>query len=121
MKLDALIFLTPRQAVVIDHKTGARFGNEIKHGEQTQLYAAATCIRYPAIEHVTTELWYLDQDELASTGFSREQALRFVKPFDKRLKYMTDSTVFPPRPNVVSCKYCAYHPVRGTGDCKVGV
>ncbi len=121
MKLDALVFLSPREAAVIDYKSGASFGNQIKHGEQTQLYAAATCIKYPAIEYVTTELWYLDQDELTSTGFSRDQALRFVKPFDKRLKAMTNATSFPARPNLVSCKYCAYHPVRGTGHCKVGV
>jgi RecB family exonuclease len=121
MKLDVLVFITPRRVLVSDYKTGASFGNQIKHGEQTQLYAAATCIRYPAIEHVTTELWYLDQDELVQTSFSREQALRFVKPFDKRLKAMTDATTFPARPNLVSCKYCAYHPVRGTGHCTEGV
>lgn len=121
MKLDMLIMLTPRHAVVVDNKSGARFGNEIKHGEQTQLYAAATCIKYPAVEFVTTELWYLDQDELATTSFSRDQAMRIIKPFDKRFKNMTDATVFPARPNIVSCKYCAYHPIRGTGDCKQGV
>ncbi len=121
MKLDALIFLTPRHAVVVDYKSGASFGNQIKHGEQTQLYALATCLKYPAIDFVTTELWYIDQDELVRNEFSREQANRFYKPFDKRLKAMTDATTFPTRPNLVSCKYCPYHPVRGTGHCKDGV
>lgn len=121
MKLDALVFITPKHALIVDNKTGASFGNQIKHGEQTQLYALATCLKYPAIEFVTTELWYLDQDELVRNEFSRDQALRFYKPFDKRLKAMTDATVFPTRPNPISCKFCPYHPVRGTGDCKEGV
>lgn len=121
VKLDALVFLTPRHALVVDHKSGASFGNQIKHGEQTQLYALAACLKYPSVDFVTTELWYFDQDELVRNEFSREQALRFVKPFDKRLKAMTSATTFPPRPNLVSCKYCPYHPVRGTGHCTHGV
>lgn len=121
MKLDALVFITPKHALIVDNKTGASFGNQIKHGEQTQLYALATCLKYPAIEFVTTELWYLDQDELVRNEFSRDQALRFYKPFDKRLKAMTDAKIFPARPNPISCKFCPYHPVRGTGDCKEGV
>lgn len=121
MKLDAVVFLTPKHVAVIDHKTGARFGNEIKHGEQTQLYAAATCMKYPQIECVTTELWYFDQKELITSTFSREQAVRFVKPFDRRLKKMTEAKIFRATPNLISCKYCPYHPVRGTGDCTFGV
>ena len=121
VKLDVLVFLKPTNAVIVDWKTGSSFGNQIKHGEQTQLYTATTCIRYPAVQHVTTELWYLDQDELVQNSFSREQALRFVKPFDRRFKAMTEATEFKPRPNPISCKYCPYHPVRGTGDCKFGV
>jgi len=121
VKLDALVFLTPKRAVVIDYKTGAKFGNEIKHGEQNQSYAVATLVKYPALEHITTELWYLDQNELTRHEYSREQGLRLLRPLDKRFKRMTDCTKFLPTPSLLACKYCPYHPVRGTGDCKVGV
>jgi hypothetical protein len=48
VKGDAVL-TRPGQAVVIDHKTGRKHGNELKHGEQVQLYAIATLIRNPAL------------------------------------------------------------------------
>jgi len=121
VKLDAMVLVKPYHAVIIDYKTGRKFGNEIKHGEQCQSYAVATLVKFPAIQHVTTELWYLDQDELTRAEYSREQGMRMFKPFDKRFKRMTEATKFLPTPSLLACKYCPYHPVRGTGDCKVGV
>lgn len=121
VKADSVTFLTKEHAAVIDLKTGKRFGNEIKHGEQLQLYSLAVFLRYPQIEHVTAELWYLDVNDLASLDIVRPTGLRFLKPFDKRGRKMTEATEFPPNPNAHSCKYCPYHPARGSGDCPHGV
>lgn len=121
VKLDVCTTLTPQHVAVIDYKTGKRFGNEIKHGEQLQMYALSVFLRYPQVEHVTAELWYPDVNDLASLDIVRPVGMRFLKPFDKRGRKMTEATEFPPNPNAHSCKYCPYHPARGTGDCQYGV
>lgn len=119
-KLDALVHISPEEAVVIDYKSGRRFGNEIKHGEQTQLYALNTVLRFPLLEKVTTELWYTDVNELYRQVFTRDQALRFRANWDKRGNAVTSCTKWDPNPNVFSCKWCPYGPW-GTGHCTVGV
>lgn len=119
MKADLIVHDSPVHALAVDYKTGKKFGNEIKHGEQLQVYALATFIRYPELQEITTELWYLDVDDLTSVKVTRERALeRFLRVFDRRFRKMTDAKVFPPNPNIFSCKYCPYGHVTGTGDCK---
>lgn len=120
LKLDALIHVSASEAVVIDYKSGKKFGNEIKHGEQTQLYSLNTFLRYPLLEIVHTELWYLDAKDLTQRTYSRDQALRFKRSWDKRGHALTSATEFPPNPNKFSCKWCPYGPA-GTGHCTVGV
>lgn len=121
LKLDANVHLTETHAAVIDYKTGKKFGNEIKHGEQLQLYALAVFLRYPQIQHVTAELWYFDANDLTSLDITRPVGLRSLKPFDKRGRRMTEATEFKPNPNMHSCKYCPYHPAKGSGHCTFGV
>lgn len=120
LKCDAVCFLTPQHAVVIDYKTGKRFGNEVKHAIQLQLYALCALIRYPELEEVTCELWYLDQNELASFKMRRSQMGKYLKMFDSKGREFTEEVEFKPNPNVHSCKYCPYHPDK-QGDCKFGV
>lgn len=121
IKADAVVMLSPEHAAVIDFKTGRKFGNEIKHAEQTQLYSLATAIRNPQVQEVTAELWYLDQDDLTSSTMTRGQIInKLLKYYDTRMRRMVNATRFPANPNVISCKYCPYGP-GGTGHCKVGV
>ena len=123
IKCDLVVFLSPASAVVIDYKSGRRFGNEIKHGQQMQLYCIGTLLRYPKVKSVTTELWYIDQDEMASMTYTREQGLRFVANFERRLTKLTTAEDFPPNPNPHSCRWCPWKPkhLGGTGHCSVGV
>lgn len=123
VKADAVVYPNKKHAVVVDYKTGKRFGNEIKHGEQLQLYALAVLLREPKVERITAELWYFDQNELASYEVTAETGLRCLKGFDNRARKMTTATKFPPNPNGYSCKWCPYKPVEfgGTGHCTVGV
>jgi hypothetical protein len=120
IKLDAFVRMSKTHAVVIDYKTGKKFGNEIKHAEQTQLYQLAAFLRYPELELIDVELWYTDQDELTHTRYSRTQGMRFFQNFNQRGIAMTTAVEFPPSPNVFACKWCPYGP-RGTGDCDKGV
>jgi len=120
LKLDALVFITPTEAVAVDYKTGRKFGNEVKHAEQLQLYQLVTFLRYPQLEKVHTELWYLDQDEITSMTYLRNQGLRFRQKWDMRAEKMTSAVDFPPNPNVWTCKWCMYGP-KGSGVCERGV
>jgi hypothetical protein len=83
LKADAVCHLDPTHAVVIDYKSGRRFGNEIKHARQLQLYAVCALLLYPELEQVTCELWYLDQNELADFTMHRKQLKKYLKIFDK--------------------------------------
>jgi hypothetical protein len=102
------------------HNTGKRFGNEVKHAIQLQLYALCALIRYSELEQVTCELWYLDQNELAGFTMRRSQMGKYLKMFDSKGRKFTEDTVFKPNPNVESCKYCPYHPSK-QNECQFGV
>lgn len=120
IKLDALVHLTPTHGVVIDYKTGKRYGNEIKHAEQGQLYQLAAFLRYPELQTIDVEFWYTDLNEITHIRYRRDQGLRFFEGFDRRAKIMTTTEHFPPSPNIFNCKWCPYGP-SGTGHCERGV
>jgi hypothetical protein len=115
-----LVVVHKDKALVADYKSGKRFGNEIKHGEQVNLYGLLTFLRYPLLETVHVELWYLDVDEITQRTFDRDQALRFKASFDRRGRALTECTAWPANPNKFSCQWCPYGP-DGTGHCTVGV
>lgn len=124
IKADAVHMLTPTHSIVIDYKTGRKFGNELKHKEQLTLYALALAIREPTVVEITTQNWYLDQkpgENLTSTNITAKQCImKYMEYFDKKARAMTTAKKFPANPNKFSCQWCPYSP-RGTGDCKVGV
>jgi RecB family exonuclease len=122
LKLDALVFHDEKTATVIDYKTGKKFGNEVKHSEQTQLYQLVSFLRYPKLETVFAELWYIDLGEVSSVRFTRQQGLKFKSNFDRRGTKMTRNTDWSHNANKYSCKWCPYGPWEGgTGDCPDGV
>lgn len=112
IKLDALVKEDETSARVIDYKTGRKFGNEMSHGQQCLLYAIAAFFRYPHLETVQTELWYLDKAETTKKFYIREEAMHFAPGFHKRAIAMTTCTDFAPTPNKISCRWCSY----GKGD-----
>lgn len=125
MKLDLMVHLSPEEAVVIDYKTGRKNGNEIKHGEQGQLYQLGAFMRYPQLETVHVEFWYLDQDDMTQRRYLRDQGLRFKPAWTRKGIAITSETNFTPNPNKFSCKYCPYGKPEngfpnGTGHCAVG-
>lgn len=121
IKLDAFVRLSKQHAVVIDYKSGKKFGNEIKHAEQCQLYQLASFMRYPELEMIDVELWYTDKNDITHMRYSREQGLRFFTNFNNRGSALTDALLFPHNPNRYSCQWCPYHPIRGSGHCQKGV
>lgn len=120
LKCDSVCHLSETHLIVVDYKSGQRFNNEIKHRGQLELYAVCAMLRYPLVEKVTCELWYLDKNELASFEMSRSQLQWYLSAYDKRGRKMTSDTVFKANPNVETCKYCPYRPDK-QGDCSYGV
>ena len=120
LKLDALVHLSSDQAIVIDYKTGRKFGNEVKHAQQLQLYALVAFLRYPELDTVDAQLWYIDVNETTSQAFTRSQALRFAKSFEKRGDAIVACNNWPANPNKFSCQWCLYGPEH-SGHCEVGV
>ena len=120
IKTDATVWLTDDTIVVTDYKTGKRWGNEVKHAQQAQLYALGAALRYDEIQQIHTELWYLDLDEMIPMTMRRDQALRFFKNWDERNRKMMECTDFAPRPSREACKWCPYGPKK-SGHCTVGI
>lgn len=120
VKLDALVLPHDKTGTAIDYKTGKRAGNEIKHGEQMALYALATFMRYPELEDLNVELWYVDLPDLVHQRYTRDSAMRNLKKYNERGLKLTASEAWPPNPNQYTCRFCMYGP-KGSGVCKVGV
>lgn len=121
-KLDAIVFLSDYEAVIIDHKTGRKFGNEVGHMQQMQIYQLISFLKYPKLEFITVELWYLDQDDMTQATFTRAQGLKFKHSIERQAHALTDCTDFPASPNIFSCKFCWYsNREGGTGHCERGV
>lgn len=120
LKLDAIVHVSPTDAIVVDYKTGKKWGNEVKHAQQLQLYALVSFLRFPELETVDAQLWYLDIGETTSQVFTRDQALRFKRNYDKKGTDIVSCTSWPANPNKYSCQWCLYGPEH-SGHCTVGV
>lgn len=128
VKLDVAVFVEDNRLIIIDYKTGKKAGNEVKHAEQGQLYVAAALMRFPEIEFVDVEFWYIDHDIITQQTYTRTAGLMFWKRFNDRGLKMTSDTQFDANPNQWSCKFCPYNSpdnankwVTGNGACTFGV
>ncbi|APB80179.1 RecB family exonuclease [Pasteurella multocida] len=114
-KLDCFVKNDDGSALIIDYKTGRKFGNELKHGEQGLVYAIAAFMRYPELDFIKVEFWYLDKGEKLTRQYTRQQALIFHPQLHQRAKEMTTATEFPARPSLNACRFCFYGK---EGHCK---
>lgn len=115
-KLDVFIKESETNAIIIDHKTGKKFGNELKHNSQLMLYAICAFQRYPELEHVSAKLWYLDKGETTDQSYTREQAMYFFTKWNARALAMTNALAFPPTPSKSACKWCSYGKPNDEGE-----
>ncbi|MDR3159777.1 MAG: PD-(D/E)XK nuclease family protein [Zoogloeaceae bacterium] len=106
LKCDAVAQLTRAHLAVIDYKTGRRFGNEIKHARQLELYALCALLRNPDAREVTCELWYLDKDEMTTFHCHRAQVENYLRIYDRAGRRLTECREWPPSFN---CQYCPFH------------
>lgn len=123
MKLDVMGFISDDGGVAIDWKTGKKFGNEVKHGDQLLAYIVGAFMRYPSLETMAGELFYTDKNESTTLDLTRENAMRYMPRLNSRLQGMTNSTTFVPKPSKSACRFCPYKTgnivkgVQGTGHC----
>ena len=116
MKLDACHLEDETSGKVIDFKTGKKWGNEIKHNRQAMIYAIGAFKRYPALEFVKTEFWYLDQKDGPLINSYPKASLKILQPrIDKRAIRLTSCTDFPPNPSESNCRWCSY---ANDGSCE---
>lgn len=122
IKCDVVIMHDTKHATIIDHKTGKKFGNEVPHTQQGQLYSVAAFMRYPDLELIDVEFWYLDEGKRSKKTYTREQSLlKYLKRFTDRAVAMTTCKVFDPKPNKFNCQWCDYGINKGTGECPYAV
>lgn len=120
LKCDVVVRTNPSTITIIDYKTGKKHSNEIKHAEQLQLYQLAAFLKFPEVDTVHVELWYLDVDDITSNSYTRKQGEKLLTKFTKAGLAVTEETDFEPKPNAFSCKWCPYGP-KGTGHCQRGI
>jgi len=127
MKLDNLVTNhrdddgNPIAVTPTDYKTGKKYGNEVSHGQQGQIYALGTFLRYPTVEVANVELVYLDQGQTTKRTYTREKAMKFLPSWTSRGLKMTEATDYPPKPNKMTCMWCEFGPQHGNGSCEWGV
>lgn len=93
---------------VIDYKTGKRY--PVKHVIQMLYYSIVLFVHYQDMTHITTELWYLDDDKAgpAVKRYSRAQAMLHYKSMMENALKMTTPQFFVPTPSGKACRFCPY-------------
>jgi CRISPR/Cas system-associated exonuclease Cas4 (RecB family) len=117
VKVDVLDHYADHTARVIDHKTGKI--REEEHQKQLDLYAPAAFLKYPSLETVEAELWYLDQGEILSLDYHRSELPDLLARWERDTEAMLTDETFPPNPSY-GCKYCPFSSKHGNGPCEVG-
>lgn len=104
-----VVYLDGGTAVVVDVKTGKIFGNEIKHGQQVQLYACAALEKFPGATFFRTELWYVDHNKVVSSLLYTPDRLRKMRErWSERGHKVTTASRFDANPSKSNCKYCDF-------------
>jgi RecB family exonuclease len=121
IKLDALRLIDSSTARVIDYKTGKKFGNEVKHTQQAQLYMVGAFMRIPELQMIETEFWYLDQNTKMTKIYTRDKLALYLRKFTERAMRLTSCTEFKPKPSKMNCRWCDWGVENGTGACPFAV
>lgn len=118
MKLDALEWEDEHSAIMIDYKTGKKFGNEMKHNRAGLTYAVSAFMRYPDLEYITTQFWYLDKNDPPLTNtYQRNNLSIILNRVNERAIKLTSCLDFKPNPSTSNCKFCPYS-TKGSGVCE---
>lgn len=98
---------------IIDHKTGKERGG---YEEQLELYALGGMLKFPHVNFVNTQLWYLDSGKPVEVTFPAKLMPKLRAGWDKKVKPMLNDTRFAPKPGN-HCTWCPYSKKKN-GPCK---
>ena len=109
-KVDAFVYDegNSKEARVIDFKTGRYEGNQEAHKEQCELYGGIALKRYPELEKIITEMWYLDHGKIDRYIYTQESINIKRDKIHIRAVEMTEATEFPAKPSKWKCKWCYF-------------
>lgn len=107
LKLDLGLLSDDKSSMrVVDVKTGKKYAG--KHVQQGQLYATVSFLRFPDVQEIDTEFWYVDSGEKTTKKYKRIHGEIFKQAFDERARLMTEAVSFPPKSSAYACRFCPY-------------
>jgi len=107
MIVDFAVWIVPDKWLLIgDYKSGRQY--PVKHMDQMQGYALGAYRKFPQLEQVTTELWYLDQNDISSSTFKPRAADAIQNTIGRRVERMRTDTEHKPASHQYACRYCPY-------------
>jgi len=133
MIADVVVQPTEERILIVDHKTGKKKGNEIKHHQQLMEYAVGFSLVYADLQLFDTQIWYLDQPEgenVMKRSFTRTQVSNSFNPMRERHEKVLNAKVFPATPSQFACLFCPYkagvvgrgkNAYPGTGHCRKNI
>jgi CRISPR/Cas system-associated exonuclease Cas4 (RecB family) len=95
-------------AKIIDFKTGKFKGHNYNYKNQCKLYVCCVLNRFPNIEKIDAELWYLDHHKISRFHFEKSELQEMQDLFHKRALKMTTDVEFGTTPSEVACRFCSF-------------
>lgn len=102
---------------VIDWKTGKRWGNEVAHMQQMQLYTIGGFLWRPEARLVKSTLSYTKENRVVSRTTDRSALPLLLERWESRAHTMTNRMIFTPKPTRRNCRFCDYGTENGNGHC----
>lgn len=97
---------------IVDHKSGKKFGNELKHSDQGLQYAVGAFKRFPDLEFLKVDFYYFDKGEILPKTYTRDRAMVFLPRIEQRAFAMTNATedeLQRPKPSKNNCRFCPHN------------
>lgn len=112
IKIDAEVE-SDDEVTLIDFKTGKPWPKATE--AQSELYAVGAFLKFPGVDTITVEFWYLDSGEVVPYVYTRKQFAAAKKKWAARGRAVIAARQFPPTHNGYNCKYCPFR-----SDAKLG-
>lgn len=117
MKMDAAVLpckKTDNLLIVQDLKTGKEYPG---HKDQSDLYAAISFSRFPKVEGIESEFWYVDSNHAVTYSYDRADLKEQKEIWIERgEKLLTPKKRYMPNPTPDNCKWCSLRTDKG-GPC----
>lgn len=113
-----------KEVRIIDYKTGKSWGKEVQYMQQVQLYALGALMRFPSVDTVKVEMWYIDEGAIkpkSKNVYTRAFVPAALEQWTRRGEALVNATAFPPKPNRGNCRFCDYGVENGTGACPYAI